>query len=274
MKTDKTYFKEVEAISPSIFKSSVPANNFDARLNAVPEFKEKEREFISFLAHEVRNPLANINLSAEMLHSILKDDEQKEYLAIIMRNSLRISDLITRLLTYQKTEKEEACHSVKALFDEVLTIVDDRLKLKRITVIKTFTKDDFFIVANEAKMKIAFTNLIINAIEAMPSATGVLSLCGKYVAGKYVVKIEDNGCGVSEQHLQSIFDLGFTNKPGGLGFGLKITETILQSNNVEIKVESNEGEFTRFILLFNNYVADERSTEAGRTGKKGAVINN
>lgn len=256
--------REMKALSSSVSDTSNAGNNYYFRLNAFPKFKDDEREFIAFLAHEVRSPLTSINLSAEILYDILQDDQQKEYLDIIMRNSLRINDLIIRLLTYQKPEKEEASHSVYTLLNEVLNIVDDRIKLKSITVIKTFSTDDFVIVANEAKMKIAFTNIIVNAIDAMPSKTGILKLNGKYVAGKYMVEIEDNGCGISNKHLQSIFDAGFTKKPGGLGFGLQITKTILQANNVEIKVESNEGEFTRFILLFNNCVAkDKGSTDLG-----------
>ncbi len=255
---------EMKTLSSSVSDMSNAGDNYYIRLDAFPKFKEDEHEFITFLAHEVRSPLTSINLSAEILYNILQDDQQKEYLDIIMRNSLRINDLITRLLTYQKPEKEEASHSVNTLLNEVLNIVDDRLKLKSITVIKTFYTDDFVIVANEAKMKIAFTNIIINAIDAMPSETGILKLNGKYIAGKYVIEIEDNGCGIREEHLQSIFNAGFTNKPGGLGFGLPITKTILQANNVEIKVESNEGEFTRLILLFNKYVvADEGSKDLG-----------
>ncbi|MEP7232490.1 MAG: ATP-binding protein [Ginsengibacter sp.] len=251
----------MKELSSTVSDRLIPNHNY-LRQKAFPKFNDDEQEFIAFLAHEVRNPLANINLSTEMLTGFFLNVEQKMYLDIIMRNSVRISNLITSLLTYQKPEKEEASHSVNGLLDEVLTIVNDRMKLKSITAIKTFSIEDFVIIANKAKMKIAFTNIIINAIEAMPATTGILRLSGKYVEGKYVVYIEDNGCGISAAHLQSIFDVGFTNKPGGLGFGLQITKTILQASNVEIKVESNEGEFTRFILLFNNYIAaDEGSID-------------
>ncbi len=236
----------------------VPKRNDYLRKKAFPKLNDDEHEFIAFLAHEVRNPLASIKLSAEILHSILKDDDLKDYLDIIMRNSVRINDLITKLLTYQKQEREETSHSVNGLLTEVLYIVRDRMKLKNITVINTFSADDFVIVANEEKMKIAFTNIIVNAIDAMPSEKGILKLSGKYITGKYVIEIEDNGCGISAAHLQSIFNAGFTNKPGGLGFGLQITKTILEANNVEIKVESDESVFTRFTLLFNNYLADDK----------------
>lgn len=253
---------KMKALSFVVADKSFAKGNYYTRLDALPAFTNDEHQFIAFLAHEVRNPLANINLSVEFLMVVLQNEQHKEYLDIIMRNSLRINDLITRLLTYKKPEKEEASHSVKTLLNEVLAMVDDRLKLKSITVTKTFSADDFVIVANEAKMKIAFTNIIVNAIEAMPPAKGVLKLSGKYISGKYVIEIEDNGCGISEEHLQSIFNLGFTNKPAGLGFGLQITKTILEGNNVEIRVESIEGEHTRFILLFNNYVAMDEGTVA------------
>ncbi len=253
--------KETQALSTSAFKRSIPTHNYSPRVDAFPKFEKNELGFIAFLAHEVRNPLVSINLCAEMLMQGSLDKQQKKYLDIILRNSLRINDLITRLLTYQKPEKEEASHSVNGLLDEVLNIVEDRIKLKSITVIKAFSIDDFVIMANEEKMKIAFTNIIINAIDAMPFATGILKLNGKYVEGRYVMEIEDNGCGINSQHLGAIFDGGFTDKPGGLGFGLQITKTILLANNVEIKVTSNEGEFTRFILIFNNYLADKEGID-------------
>ncbi len=245
----------MKTLSSAVSEPLIPKKNNYLQKKDFPKFNDDEHEFIAFLAHEVRNPLGSIKLSAEILYNILEDNDQKEYLEIIMRNSVRINDLITRLLTYQKHEREIASHSVNGLLTEVLNIVHDRMKLKNITVIKTFSADDFVIVVNEEKMKIAFTNIIVNAIDAMPSEKGILKLSGKYIEGKYVIEIEDNGCGISEAHLESIFDAGFTNKPGGLGFGLQITKTILEANNVEIKVESDESVFTRFTLLFNTYVA-------------------
>ena len=101
------------------------------------------------------------------------------------------------------------------------------------------------------KMKIALTNIIINAVEAMTSGKGELKLVTKIVEGDYIILIEDNGCGISRKNLKNIFKPYFTNKPGGLGLGLATTFNILRANCVGINVESEEGHGSRFILSFD-----------------------
>jgi signal transduction histidine kinase len=100
-------------------------------------------------------------------------------------------------------------------------------------------------------MQIALTNIIINAIDAMPSENGELKLTTKSIDGKYIIQVEDNGCGISKANLKHIFKPFFTKKPGGLGLGLATTYHILKSNHVGIDVESEEGKGTLFILSFD-----------------------
>ena len=130
----------------------------------------------------------------------------------------------------------------------------DRIALKKILVTKVFAVQDDKIVLNRDMMKIALTNIIINAIDAMASEGGKLRLVTKSIHGKYVVRIEDNGCGISKENLKNIFTPYFTNKSGGLGLGLAATYDILQSNRVGVFVASKEGVGTRFVLLLDkNY---------------------
>ena len=212
-------------------------------------------QFLTAMAHELRNPLTNINLSIGMIESIIKNDDLKTYLDIIMRSSIRINDLITELLKYQQEEDVPAVqYSVHQLLDEVLETAGDRITLKHIEVIKHYAIQDCKIKMNRLRMKIALTNIIINAIEAMTSGKGILKLTTKSVYGKYFIQIEDNGCGISKENMKNIFKPYFTNKQGGLGIGLSTTYEILESDHVEIDVKSKEGEGTRFSLLFDkNY---------------------
>lgn len=211
--------------------------------------------FASTLAHEIRNPLTNINLSVEMLQTIIKDDNLKRYLDIIMRGSTRINQLINEFLKYQQTDEIQGeKYSVHQLLDEVFEMAKDRIALKRILVTKEFAVQDDKIVLNRHKMKIALTNIIINAIDAMAPEGGKLRLVTKSIRRKYVIRIEDNGCGISKENLKNMFTPYFTNKPGGLGLGLAATYDILQSNHVGVFVASKEGEGTRFVLLLDkNY---------------------
>lgn len=209
-------------------------------------------QFASALAHEVRNPLTTINLAVDLLQSGIKDVEMKIYLDIIMRSSERINNLVTELLKYQQEAKAEAeKHSIHQLLEEVLEMAHDRITLKRITVRKEYAAEDCKIIMNRPEIKIALTNIVMNAIDAMIPGEGELKLITRSVFGKYIVRIEDNGCGISKANLQLIFKPYFTSKPGGLGLGLATTYDALRSNHIAVNVESEEGTGTSFILFLD-----------------------
>ncbi|MEO8404897.1 MAG: ATP-binding protein [Chitinophagaceae bacterium] len=221
-------------------------------LTPVPVVLEDPQiKIASVLAHEVRNPLTNINLSIEMLRSIITDGDQQTYLDIIMRSSTRINDLINELLKYQQADEVLAeDHSIRSLLNEVLEMAKDRIRLKNIRVKKDYCVQDGKIILHRPKMKIALTNIIINAIDAMESHGGELRLATKSIDNKYLVQIEDNGCGMSQINLKKMFKPFFTNKPNGVGLGLATTYDILRANRVGIHVKSVEHEGTRFTLAF------------------------
>jgi signal transduction histidine kinase len=213
--------------------------------------EKKPDQFASALAHEIRNPLTNINLAADMLKSTLITDDQKIYLDIITRASARINNLTADLLAYYQTDEVLVeNYSVHQLIDDVLATTIDRIKLKNITVRKYYTLLDAKILVNKQNMKMALTNILINAIDAMSSKNGELSLITKSMNGKCIVEINDNGIGISKENLKNIFKPYFSNKPGGMGLGLSTTLNILQSNHVAVNVQSEEGSGTTFILSF------------------------
>lgn len=257
--------------------NTVTSDNRRYKTRVAPKIlKDDAGQFASALAHEVRNPLSNINLAVEILKQMTGDDDQKIYLDIILRASGRINSLVTDLLTScHADEMGSGKHSIHQLLDEVLAMTQDRIRLKNIAVIKDYAKQDCVIVLNRPKMKIALTNIIINAIEAMTSGKGKLKLVTKLIDGRYAVHIEDNGCGISKEDLKNIFKPYFTNKPGGMGLGLATTYAILLSNHVRINVESKEGGGTNFILLFtkknqhtsfNNQEIDRNLQQGNLTG--------
>lgn len=210
-------------------------------------------QFALILAHEMRNPLASINLSANMLKALIKDEDLKRYVDIIIRSSNRINDLVNEAVNYQKPDKANpGRHSIHELLDEVINMSADRINLKKIVFRKSFGPQDWRTIFDRPKIKIALTNILINAIEAAPPVNGELRLSTKSANGNYLILIEDNGCGISKENLKRIFKPYFTMKPGGMGLGLATTYDILKSNNIKINVESEEGKGTRFILLFES----------------------
>jgi signal transduction histidine kinase len=91
----------------------------------------------------------------------------------------------------------------------------------------------------------------VNAVEAMPSENGELKLTTSLRAGKCVVTIEDNGCGISKKNIKNIFKPYFTSKTNGMGIGLAATNDILLAHHAGVNVESEENKGTRFIISFN-----------------------
>jgi len=239
-------------ISPRIIK---PVNNLPTPRLLRPltpsALKQKQaRQLASALAHEVRNPLSNINLAAGMLKTMITDDDQKMYLDIIMRGSVRINDLVKDFLNSNDPHQRLLeNHSVHQLLDEVIAMAEDRIMLKNILVIKDYTNNNSVILVNRPKIKIALTNIIINAIDAMGKG-GKLKLVTKSIEDRFIIQIEDNGCGISKENLKNIFKPYFTNKPGGLGLGLTTTYNILQTNHIGVNVQSEEGLGTQFFLGF------------------------
>jgi signal transduction histidine kinase len=215
-------------------------------------------EFTYTLAHEIRNPLSTINLAVDMLKLTSDEDEKKTCLDIITRNSLRINDLLTDLLTsYQLNEIRLQKYSIDQLIDEVLILIGDRLTMKNIKVSKYYSTLDCKILLNKEKIKIALTNIIINAVEAMPLEKGELKLITKLVNGKCIVEIEDNGSGISKENMKKIFRPYFTSKPGGMGLGLSSSLDILRANHFHVDVQSKEGSGTIFILSLDSPVSEK-----------------
>ena len=214
--------------------------------------KDDAPDFVTVLAHEVRNPLTNIKLSVDIIAAKSTDEDLRKYLDVISRNTERIDSLIKDLLknTFEYNYVAEVC-SVHQLLDEVLQMVDDRIKLRGVDVLKKYAMEDIKTALNKDQVKIALTNIIVNAIEAMAPQKGKLKLVTKSAGSKYSLQIEDNGCGIKKENLDHIFKPYFTDKPDGLGVGLTATQSILRSNHVEIKVKSKVGAGTCFTLMFH-----------------------
>lgn len=212
-------------------------------------------KFTTVLAHEIRNPLTNINLSIQLIEDELKNDALKIYVDIIKRSTIRINELLNEVLKYHPDDKvnvEDYC--IHQLMDEVLEMTRDSIALKNITVKSNYSEQNCRLTMNRSKMKIALTNIIINAIDAMVFHKGILKLSTTNDSDSFTLRIEDNGSGISKKNLKRIFKPYFTNKPGGIGLGLSATYQILAANNIGITVESVEGEGTSFILVFNKAI--------------------
>lgn len=204
------------------------------------------------LAHEVRNPLNNINMSVEqLLQSNDSGDESQLFLDIVQRNSKRIGDIITELLdTSRPTDLVFDTCSLQAIMDESITEALDRITLQHVNMQIKYANEPCNVMANKEKLKIAFLNIIINAVEAVPSITGELIISIDNVKDAHVVTIKDNGCGIPEENISRLFEPYFTSKRNGMGLGLAATLNILQSHKANVDVTSTVGQGTTFTISF------------------------
>ena len=211
---------------------------------------------VHVLAHEVRNPLNNINLSIEQLYPELEHTDSKIYIDIIQRNSKRIEDLIRELLsTSRPAEIIQVPVPLQDIIDKSIAAATDRITLKKITLYKDFPAEQLIILADGEKLKIAILNILINAIEAMQPETGILNIYLKNLGEHSQLIIEDNGCGISNENLSRLFEPYFTAKRNGMGLGLAATLNILQSHKMEVEVQSKLNEGSSFIITFKNLPA-------------------
>lgn len=203
------------------------------------------------LAHEVRNPLSNIHMSLEQLANNTKSDD-KVYIDIIERNGKRINDLITELLTSSRpTEIVFKKLPLQTVIDETITIALDRITLKQIKLNVNYPDSPCYIMGDLEKLKIAFLNIFINALEAINHNHGELHIHVVHSEENYSVEITDNGCGIPPENLSKLFEPYFTSKRNGIGLGLASTLNILQSHSAIIEVKSKVNIGTTFIISFN-----------------------
>ncbi len=205
------------------------------------------------IAHEVRNPLTNINLAAEQLKNEVPENEDLILLFdMITRNSNRINQLISDLLNSTRVSELSFTNiSINDVIDSSLEFAYDRIELKQIKVEKDYENDICPISVDDQKIKIAFLNIIVNAIEAMGDG-GILHISTRSYKNRCVAKITDNGKGMTKEDVGRLFEPYFTTKEKGTGLGLTNTQNIILAHNANINVESEVGKGTSFVITFNS----------------------
>ncbi|MBI4823780.1 MAG: PAS domain S-box protein [Nitrospirae bacterium] len=214
------------------------------------EIKQKEKladigELAANIAHEIRNPLASLKGSIEMLK---EDKVSAEYKGRLMEIALgemqRLDVIITEFLIYSKPKAIELeTFDLHQMLDETIEMLKQR-NTGEVTFIKGFN-GPLYIKADPQRLQQVFWNLGINAIEAMPDG-GKLSI--STTDSKDVIKIifEDTGIGISPENMKKVLYPFFTTKPEGTGLGLSIAYRIVEDHNGGLAFTSKQGEGTKF----------------------------
>lgn len=205
------------------------------------------------LAHEVRNPLNNINMSVEQLLQTTEGNGEDSplFLDIIQRNSKRIGNIITELLdTSRPTDLVFDRCALQSIMDESIAEALDRITLQHVNMQIRYANEPCYVMANKEKLRIAFLNIIINAVEAVPAGSGEIGISIDSIKDHHTVTIKDNGCGIPEENISRLFEPYFTSKRNGMGLGLAATLNILQSHKATIDVTSVLKQGTTFVITF------------------------
>ena len=206
------------------------------------------------IAHEVRNPLTNVMLGLDQLRNEFpsKDNEGVDiYFSIIKRNCDRINELISSLVNSAKpSELVINDHSINKLIDDALLVLEEKIKSGKITIKKNYTEKIPPLAVDGEKIKVAFSNIISNAINAMEEKAGILEIETAIENDKCMVKFKDNGIGISNENISRIFDPFFRVKSHGPGLGLTTTQNIVNNHKGIIKVNSALCIGTTFTVSF------------------------
>jgi PAS domain S-box-containing protein len=204
------------------------------------------------IAHEVRNPLAIISASAQLLRERPDDARLRaECVEKVYSATERASQIIESLLRFARPKGEKTQHiNLLAVLEETLDILAHQLALQNVRVRKAFPPDLPTVVGNPELLQQVFTNLILNARHAMPNG-GTLTIRASATDRQEVtVAFEDTGRGIPPENVDKVFDPFFTTMPvgTGVGLGLAISYSIIQQHHGTIDIESEVGEGSTFTV--------------------------
>ncbi len=238
-------------------------------LTKVKELEEKLRqadklkaigELAAGIAHEIRNPLASISGSIEMLaDSVELSEENLKLLRIILKESDKLNQTIEEFLTYAKEgtldiQKRNILDIIKEVVD---LLKDDYTFGKNVAIeLDNCTKNNLEVLGDELQLKQVFINLLRNSSEAMPEG-GTIKIVVESSNGDgkdILIKITDTGIGIPSQEQKRIFEPFYTTKKKGLGIGLSIAEKIIRSHRGDISIESREGKGTTLTVCLPKYL--------------------
>ena len=209
-------------------------------------------EMAAGLAHEIKNPLASLSGSIQLLKEDMRyDPDHDRLMHIILREADRLSSLASNFLLYARPPagKVEPIKLDRVVLEAAELFEKDASNNGRITTSKQVS-EDLWISMDRGHLHQILWNLLLNAAEAIKDE-GQIKIEMFPLKNKLAcVKITDSGCGISKETLASIFDPFFTTKPNGAGLGLSIVHRILEAYDAWLNVESELNQGTTVTLNF------------------------
>jgi len=204
------------------------------------------------MAHEIKNPLSSMKVLSQLMPLKFKDSEfRKRFTEIMPREIGRIDRIVESLLGFARaTAPRFDMISIETIIEETLQVFQEDIQNRKIKLEKKFAEVPP-ITADADQMSQVFSNLILNAIQAMPKGGELKILLEKGkekdgVVETIKIRISDTGHGIPKEYIKKLFDPFFTTKHGGTGLGLTITHSIIDGHRGSIVAESSRGKGTIF----------------------------
>lgn len=221
-------------------------------------------KLIAQLAHEINNPIHNIQSCLKTSLGRLPSDTQgRELIEVAYEEVARMSKLTRQLLDFYRTSfvpEETAPVDLNALLKEIVQSFGDELTKNRIDITLNLAPDLPIVRGSSDKLKQVFLNLALNARDAMPNG-GLLRIGTTEENGFVRISISDSGVGIPSENLDKIFDAFFTTKSkvSGVGLGLSVSYGIVSQHRGTIHVTSTTGEGSTFVVSLPLQLQEGRS---------------
>ena len=240
-------------------------------LTRVEQLEERERlrdrlaalgEMAAAVAHEIKNPLAGIEVMAGLLRRQLRDNAQATALVGDIINEAKMANAIVQeILDFVRPVRLQLERTaVGPALQSAVTLADSKGKRGQVAVAMNVSEDLPFVDADRTQLVQVVANLLINAYEALdgPGAItvnarevtreedGALAQDGMHPVPTLIVEVTDNGPGVPPELTDKIFSAFFTTKPQGSGLGLAIVRKIVDAHDGRIDLTSRPGAGTTF----------------------------
>jgi PAS domain S-box-containing protein len=203
------------------------------------------------VAHEVNTPLTGVSSYTQMLLGMLNENDPKHALLQKVRTQAeRATNIVNNLLNFSRTgSATEFCEvDVARVLDDTLQLLEPQLRRSQIEIVRRYDRDAPEAYANAGKLQQVFTNLILNARDAIPDGGRIVVATETAEDGSLVAEISDTGIGIAPENVAKLYDPFYTTKGvgRGTGLGLAVSYGIVQEHTGRITVDSTPGQGTTF----------------------------
>jgi len=202
------------------------------------------------VAHEVNTPLTGVSSYTQLLLGMLSETDPKHALLQKIRNQAeRATNIVNNLLNFSRTggATEFSEVDLNEVLDDTLQLLEPQLRRNQIEIARVYDSDSPRVFGNSGKLQQVFTNLVLNARDAIPGG-GRITISTAADRDSVVVEISDTGIGIASENVAKIYDPFYTTKGvgRGTGLGLAVSYGIVQEHSGHIGVESTPGRGTTF----------------------------